>query len=1654
MNFIRLSRGFLSRLVCLWFACFLTSLAWGQTTAPAWLHKQRSGDIVYFTFATPARIERYDLVQAKWLSSITLTDTPAAFAVDAGGISVAYGRAVYTRNLDGTNETALYNDANTIRALLNSPGFVVVASGGSSQTYLTTLRRSDRQFVATFSATYAFGGGLAIDPANRRVYGIDTYTSGASTQSVTFNADGTWPSGYPGYQSAGSYNYTSANQPRSFVSPDGAILILGAGYVYDPVSLTYRASLAGVVNDLAFVGNDVPVVLRDSKLVAYSNTFLESGSATLAKIAQGIAYSAGQVFAFSADATQASGIAVEKVAYASFSTAVPGAPIDPSSLDFIPDKVIPAGDDTFWLYSKTNQAMLRWSVSDWNYAASLRTLGSADRVTYSPSLNRLYTGYSTGEVRQIKLDEGATSEVPFVNLAAAVGGVQAVGNYVFAAAGTSYRADHFVFSSSGGQVSAQSPNYSIYSSSTGNYVWSEARGRLFYFRDGISPNDLQYLSISPSGVLGTAGETPYHGTYTITPPIRLSTDETGVLIGSGVVFDATTLAYAGSLANPIIDAVSVNNRWHTIRLSGTETQLQIWSQNLLFERGLTVPGYPHRILSLADGRLLVMTSTGASTATTTSVVNTGRLIYSIVNLAGDGTVTTSPYITSQPASATIYRGKPATLSVAAAGTGAFTYQWYKGTSPIEGATSASYVFTAVADTDAGSYRVKVTSPYGTLTSTTATLTVQAPPPAPVITTQPVSKVISLSSTSSNSLSVGVTGTLLTYQWYKDGQPISLATSSSLSLYPFNADRYGSYQVVVSNPGGSVTSSAAVVSPPPAPTISSSPQSTYALAGQSVTFSVSATSLDLTYVWRFNGQPLGAPSSSSLTVVAGDLTFGSYDVVVSNNAGSATSTAATLTRAVPASIVSQPAPSAVLVGGDTTFSVQAAGAPGSFTYCWQRYSPSTGTWVNLVSDLYYYAGVTSSTLLVTNATALMDGLLFRCSVTNGVGPTVYSSSALLDVETTLPIDALAFTLQPVDKTVSAGASVAFAVATNSIIPPALQWYRDGVALPGETGSILVLANVTAADEGNYTVLAQRGLEVVVSQPGRLTVLTGAAPQIETGANQLTGALGQSLVLSATVSGQPAPTLVWSKDGTPISGVFVPVLSLSGLKLSDAGVYRLTATNVSGSAFVEILVSVTPPAPNAPTWSTIYQGQKLAYELGSGSPVQGLLYRASGLPKGVVLNATTGALSGSVTAGPGTYASTFWTEFSGQRSEVVASPVTVAGFPADFVGSYQGLFRTQTGETWQPCALVTLTVTAKGQYTGTLRTSTALLPFALKGNIVPEEGGATALAMQTLSDGTVLGLTLSVESDGIYLSGIMNRSGYSDGVLDATARLGNVSARVASAVGSYTIALDLPQPVDDAEAIVPAGLGYATATLAKTGTLAITGRLGDGRVLTASLGSAFPSEDDGSILYRLFVRPHAAGENYLGGAFRLAPEPGVETPRYRVAPVDGTQEVYWKKSVQPAEKAYAAGFGPALVEVTMAPWKVPAVGQTLSGLLGAPSANAPAYVFSDADTRLPDANAALGFDLKLDSKLRLLAVPSTAGWSAKVNAKTGLVTGQLRLPVATDGNGTVTQSRTVLFNGVLFQTVEGGWDGLGVLSYQVPVSDTEQVSGSLYLNWIFE
>ncbi|HEY1604330.1 MAG TPA: immunoglobulin domain-containing protein [Allosphingosinicella sp.] len=97
-------------------------------------------------------------------------------------------------------------------------------------------------------------------------------------------------------------------------------------------------------------------------------------------------------------------------------------------------------------------------------------------------------------------------------------------------------------------------------------------------------------------------------------------------------------------------------------------------------------------------------------------------------------------------------------------------------------------------------------------------------------------------------------------------------------------------------GDGGTSNPVAIATITAPTISAHPASLSAAVGQSVTFSVTASgSGTLAYQWRKNGTAIAGATLSSYSIFAVQTSDqGSYDVVVSNSAGSATSSAATLT----------------------------------------------------------------------------------------------------------------------------------------------------------------------------------------------------------------------------------------------------------------------------------------------------------------------------------------------------------------------------------------------------------------------------------------------------------------------------------------------------------------------------------------------------------------------------------------------------------------------------------------------------------------------------------------------------------------------------------------------------------------------------------------
>ncbi len=87
------------------------------------------------------------------------------------------------------------------------------------------------------------------------------------------------------------------------------------------------------------------------------------------------------------------------------------------------------------------------------------------------------------------------------------------------------------------------------------------------------------------------------------------------------------------------------------------------------------------------------------------------------------------------------------------------------------------------------------------------------PPPPAITVQPVGQPADYSATATFGATAAGAGSL-SYQWRWNGITITGATNSSLNLSNLQFTNAGMYTVVVSNPGGSVTSSPAILNVAP------------------------------------------------------------------------------------------------------------------------------------------------------------------------------------------------------------------------------------------------------------------------------------------------------------------------------------------------------------------------------------------------------------------------------------------------------------------------------------------------------------------------------------------------------------------------------------------------------------------------------------------------------------------------------------------------------------------------------------------------------------------------------------------------------------------------------------------------------------------------
>jgi len=612
------------------------------------------------------------------------------------------------------------------------------------------------------------------------------------------------------------------------------------------------------------------------------------------------------------------------------------------------------------------------------------------------------------------------------------------------------------------------------------------------------------------------------------------------------------------------------------------------------------------------------------------------------------TVGAAPIITinTQPAAATtVVEGSiSGSLSVAASATqGATpTFQWYSNTTnsntggtAISGATSASFpIPTGLTPGTYYFYVVVSATGASSVTSNVAVVTVNAPPPAITITTQPSSPTV-MEGTISGNLSVAASvtqGGTPTFQWYSNttnsntgGTVIDGAISASFPIptgLPVGTHYF--YVVVSATGASSVTSNVAVVTVNAAPVITINIQPAAAITvTQGNINSVLSVAASVTqggtptFQWYSNttnsntgGTAIGGATSANFAVPTG-LAVGThyfYVVVSATNAASVTSAVAIVTVNAPTPVISittQPSSPTVTEGGisgslSVAATVTLGGTP---TFQWYSNTTNSNTGGTAIG------GATSANFAIP--TGLAVGTHYFYVVVSATGATtVRSNVAVVTVNALTPV--ISVTTQPSSPTVTEGSiSGSLSVAATVTLggTPSFQWYSSttnsntgGTAISGATSaSFTIPTALTAGTHYFYVVVSATGASAVTSNVAVVTV-NALTPVISittqpSNAFVTEGSISGSLNVVATVTEGGTPTFQWyssttnsNAGGTAVGGAtdasftiptglaegihyFYVVVSAAGASSVTSDVAVVTVTGAAGAPVISI---TTQPA----------------------------------------------------------------------------------------------------------------------------------------------------------------------------------------------------------------------------------------------------------------------------------------------------------------------------------------------------------------------------------------------------------------------------------------------------------------------------------------------
>lgn len=528
---------------------------------------------------------------------------------------------------------------------------------------------------------------------------------------------------------------------------------------------------------------------------------------------------------------------------------------------------------------------------------------------------------------------------------------------------------------------------------------------------------------------------------------------------------------------------------------------------------------------------------------------------------GSGPVCTAPTVSTQPTSKSITVGNTTSLSVVAAGTSPFTYQWYLGTVNTDESTPVgtnSATLSNLSPASTTGYWVKITNSCGTVKSNVATITVNAvacTPPS--ISGQPSNKSVSLGS--SASMSVSATGTSpFTYQWFKGNSgdtsnPIPGATSRTPSITVTETTNV--WVRVTGQCGSPANSNTATITVNPClAVVVGTPKATG--SGNSWTLSITASSGapgSLTYEW-YRGSNPGSETAdkvgegSSLPVTVTSLTR--YWAKVTNSCGSfKVSELVAVAPCTLPSIVTQPADRTILKGTPTTITV--------------------GEQPDTVAVQWYQGVAPDKTIPLSTGVNLQvspqETTSYWATLTNSCGEAL-SRTVIVTVDDSCVAPAV--TSEPGDRAIVAGAATDLTVAfTGANVT--VQWYRG--ASPDKTNPVGTGATVSSGPlvaTTSYWALLTNACGEVSTRTVVVTVSGNcSAPVVTTQPVSAQSVnIGESATLSVIASGTPVLKYEWFEGVAGVTtkpvGTDSPVFTTPTLTAGTK--YWVRISNGCGSA----------------------------------------------------------------------------------------------------------------------------------------------------------------------------------------------------------------------------------------------------------------------------------------------------------------------------------------------------------------------------------------------------------------------------------------------------------------------------------------------------------